>query len=120
MWVHLCPTDCRVRLFCSEFSDKLFLRKSPVALDFLARSLVSAIELGNVFVISEEETSTSFKFSDRLQLVCRFPVLLLPLALTFPLVRTRWSTIRVLVEVELERKHTVDREGHELGNRRPK
>lgn len=96
-----------------ELSDKLFLRKSPVAwkvLVLLARSVVSAAGLGNVFVISEAGTSTSFKFSDRPQLVWKIPVLLRPPALTFPLVRARWSTIRVPVEVELERKHSVDRE----------
>lgn len=55
-----------------EFSDKLPLRQRPVAqkvLDSLARSLVSAMGLGNVFMISEEGMSASSEFSGRAQLV---------------------------------------------------
>lgn len=68
-------------------------------------------------VILEEKVSTSFKFSDRPQLICRLSVLPMPPAPTLLLVRARWSTICVLVKVELEGKHAVDREGRELGIR---
>ena len=50
-----------------EFGDKFPLRKNTVTgtvSNFLGRSLVHAIGLGNVSVISEKEVGTSFLLSD--------------------------------------------------------
>lgn len=81
-------------------------------LNFLARSLVFAIGLGDVSAISEEGASTSFMSVDRPQLVGRLPALhcLQPLLSSWARLGGR-STTCVSVEVELERKHTADREG---------
>lgn len=58
IWVHLCPTrQCKVKLF-SSMNSQFPLKKSPMTqkvLNFLVRSLVPAIGLGNMSVTSEKE-----------------------------------------------------------------